>query len=219
MLSLGWNSKIAMRLPRKLSNLLRRSVRTSPGNADGSVVVPAALPARFAAFCLDLLLVGSATILCAVAAWLLLLLASAGGTEQPSDAVIYLAVAIGSAWLPGWGAYAVIAWSGSGQTYGFTAMSLQVADRGGRSPHPARALVRLLVLVVTVVPLLLAPAACVALVAAMANGTTPTAAVAAAAIVLLLAAASPVCCLLTADRRALHDVAARTQVRKVGSGR
>lgn len=181
-----------------------------------SVLPAAPMPARIAAFLLDLACGLGGAALCALLAYLWLLWRTNGGTVPPSDAAIYAGIAVGLLWLPAWGIVTVLAWSGSGQTLGLSAMDLRIVDGAGHPPAPAAALLRFVVLVACAVPLLLGPLLLAGVVAAAAQNTLPLLLGVVVLLPVALALVDPLCCARTPQRRALHDLAAGTRVVRRG---
>ena len=188
--------------------------------AEAGSGVPAPAAARLAAYLIDLLMAAGVALGCLLAAWLWLLATSDGGTRQPSDGAIYVALALFAAWLPLWGAIMLLCWSRRGQSPGLAAMTLRLVGRGDTPPSPLRALLRLIVVgaatgigLITVLLLLGA-------FAAAAQQTLPTVLALALLLPLALAVADPLVWLLTPERRALHDLLAGTRVvRATGAAR
>jgi uncharacterized RDD family membrane protein YckC len=181
-------------------------------SAAGASPAIAPLAARLAAFLLDLLTGLGCCLVAAAVAWTWLLVASSGGSRQPADLAIYVAIALGLLWIPVWASYTLLAWCRTGQTLGLAAMALRICDGRGLPPAPLMALVRLLILSVASVPLLLAPLVVVGLIAAASQGTLPAPVGLFAALPIAVAAVDPAIGLLRRDRRALHDLAAGTRV-------
>lgn len=185
------------------------------GSNSVSLLSPAPLAARFAALMLDLAAGAGLAILSMTVVLIWLLWQSDSGRRQPSDLAIYLALFLGSAWLPIWASFSVICWTRNGQTPGLAAMSLMVADERGRLPGVGRALARIVGVAAGVCLLLLAPLAAVALAAAAAQGTLPVAVAVGGTVLVLVAAVEPACCVLSRRRAALHDFATGTRVIRV----
>jgi uncharacterized RDD family membrane protein YckC len=174
--------------------------------------LPAPAAAQVAAYLIDLLLAGAVALICWLVAWLWLLATSNGGARQPSDQAIYVALAIGAAWLPIWGAIMLLCWSRRGQSPGLAAMALRLVASGNVPPAPLRALARLLLFSAATGLAIIALLLLIAAVAAAAQHTLPTLLGLALLLPLALAAADPLCWLLTPDRRALHDLIAGTRI-------
>src|SRR5262249_30369750 len=153
---------------------------------------------------------------CLAAAWAWLLVASGGGENRPSDAAIYAAMAVASLWLPLWGGWTLLAWVRDGQTPGLAAMALRGADRAGRAPGRFRALLRLALLGLAAAALGCVLVLLIGAAAAVRQGTLPPIIGVGVAVVLTLALADPLFCLLSAEHRALHDLAAGTLVVRAG---
>jgi hypothetical protein len=166
---------------------------------------------RIAAFVLDLLCGAALAVVSGLIAWLWLLLTSSGGTRPPSDAAIYLAIALALLWLPVWAALTLLAWCDRGQSLGLAAMRLRLECHGAL-PGAGAALMRLLVLIVFTLLLALGLPLVLFAWAAAAVGTIPAWLAALALLPLLIGASDIVVWLVRRDGRALHDLAAHTRV-------
>lgn len=173
---------------------------------------PAPLATRLAAFLLDCAVGFGLALLTTLVAWLWLLWQSNGGSRQPSDGAIYLALIIGTLWLPAWAVLTLLAWEHDGQSIGLAATALCVCDDLGRPPSSRRGLLRLLLLSAGAAALGLAPLLLAIAAAAAWQGTLPPLVAIAVGVVVLLGVADALCCALTAERRALHDLASGTRV-------
>src|SRR5579863_4836324 len=83
---------------------------------------PAPFAARTAAFLLDCAAGGGCALLFGACAWLLLFAASDAGASRPGDVAIYAALATGSAFLPVWAGFTLLAWVRTGSSPGQAAM-------------------------------------------------------------------------------------------------
>ncbi len=175
-------------------------------------LAPATLPARLAAFLLDILVGIGLAILFSLVAFVWLLWRSDAGLRQPSDLSIYVAILLGSASVPVWAGYSLICWLRHGQTAGLAAMSLAVADLQGNPPGIGRSLVRLIGVATGMTLLFIAFVAAIAAIAAAAQGTLPIAAAVAGSLLVLAALVDPACWALTRRKLALHDLLSGTRI-------
>ena len=189
------------------------SVASVAGRVAGT---PSPRAGRLAAFLLDLLCGAALAVVSGLIAWLWLLLTSSGGTRPPSDAAIYVAIALALLWLPVWATLTLLAWCDRGQTLGQAALGLRV-EADGAALSVGAALTRLLVLIVFAALLVLGAPLALSATAAAAVGTIPLWLAALGFLPVLIGAIDAVVWLARADGRALHDLAAHTHVASVAA--
>lgn len=168
--------------------------------------------ARCAAFLLDLLCGLGLAVALALLGWLWLLARTGGGARPPSDATVYIGIALWMLWLPLWAVSTVLGWSGSGQTLGLAALSLRVVAANGEPPPAAAALRRCLIMMAFAALLLIGLPVALFAFSAAAVGAVPVWVALLGVLPLFVGAIDPACWLLRRDGRAVHDLAAGTQI-------